>query len=491
VEKPQETIARHKTAMTRYSLSRPLALAVSHRLVSPERSFFDFGSGRGTDVRLLRKLGFEANGWDPHFDPKAKIVPADCVNLGYVLNVIESPEERLDTLKKAFELATKVLIVAVRVDQALNDASEFSDGLLTKTGSFQKLFTQDELRAYLRDVLGRQPHMASLGIAYIFKDSMVEAEYLAELSLYRPVSFREAVRAAFAKDRIAKRYLTLTRSLGRPALPTEFPSFPVLLDRFGSTQRIERIALSLLKSDTLATAREERRVNILMYMAMLRLQGLTPPPIRMLSADVQADIKMLWPSYKASIEAGTEFLFDLGRPGRIQEECRRATVGKKLPDSLYVHKSAEEQLSPLLRLMILVARRIVGEVDYDLIKIALDGKKLSFLAYQDFENVPHPTLRSSVRVFLPTASYELRNYTESLNPPILHRKETFLDSLHPRYAEFERLSASEDALGLLSRNDIGTRHGWESLLESRGLRIEGAEVLGAARPEPIGNLDQT
>lgn len=477
--------------MTRYSLSRPLALAVSHRVVSTERSFFDFGSGRGADVRLLRKLGVDANGWDPHFDPEAEIVSADCVNLGYVLNVIENPHERTETLRRAFDLATKVLIVAVRVDQALSDAAEFSDGLLTKTGSFQKLFTQDELKAYLRDAVGLQPHMASLGIAYIFKDSAAEAEYLAELSLYRPASFREAVRAAFAKDRIAKRYLTLTRSLGRPPLPTEFPSFPQLLDRFGSTQRIERIALSLLKSNTLATAREERRVNILMYIAMLRLQGLTPPPIRSLSEEVQADIKMLWPSYKASIEAGTEFLFDLGRPGRIQEECRRAIVGKKLPDSIYVHKSAEAQLSSLLRLMIWTARRIVGEVDYDLIKIALDGKKLSFLAYQDFEVVPHPTLRSSVRVFLPTASYELRNYKESVNPPILHRKETFLDPLHPRYAEFEKLSATEESLGLLSRNDIGTRNGWESLLQSRGLRIEGTEILGAERLEPSGNLDQT
>lgn len=490
MENPAVTIARHKTAMTRYSLSRPLALAVSHRLVSTARSVFDFGSGRGTDVRLLRKLGIDANGWDPHFDSEAEIVSADCVSLGYVLNVIENPHERAETLRRAFDLATKVLIVAVRVDQALSDAAEFADGLLTKTGSFQKLFTQSELKSYLQEVLGRQPHMASLGIAYVFKDSAAEAEYLAELSLYRPASFREAVREAFAKDRIAKRYLKLTRSLGRSPLPAEFPLFPQLLDRFGSEQRIERIALSLLTSDNLATAREERRVNILTYIAMLRLQGITPPPIRSLPEEVQADIKMLWPSYKASIKAGTEFLFDLGRPGRIHEECRLATVGKKLPDSLYIHKSAEAQLSPLLRLMILTARRIVGEVDYDLIKIALDGKKLSFLAYQDFENVPHPTLRSSVRVFLPTASYELRNYTESLNPPILHRKETFLDPLHPRYTEFENLSAIEESLGLLSRNDIGTRNGWESLLRSKGLRIEGTEILGSDPLESSISLDQ-
>jgi DNA phosphorothioation-associated putative methyltransferase len=233
----------------------------------------------------------------------------------------------------------------------------------------------------------------------------------------------------------------------------------------------------LIGSDLLVSAQEERRVNILTYMAMLRLQGLTPPPIRSLTGEVQADIKMLWPSYKAAIQAGMDFLFDLGRPGRIQQECKQSPVGKKLPDALYIHRSAEDQLSPLLRLMILTARQIVGEVEYDLVKIALDGKKLSFLAYQGFEEAPHPTLDYSVKIYLPTASYDIRNYAASLNPPILHRKETFLDPLHPRYVVFARLSAKEQALGLLSRTDIGTRRGWEDLLKSKGLRIEGVDLI--------------
>ena len=103
---------------------------------------------------------------------------------------------------------------------------------------------------------------------------------------------------------------------------------------------------------------------------------------------------MLWPSYKAAVEAGTEFLFELVKPGLIQQQCKESAVGKKLPDSLYVHKSAEAQLPPLLRLMILAARQIVGDVEYDLIKIALDGKKLSFRATQ--------TLRISHIQRLPT-----------------------------------------------------------------------------------------
>ena len=127
--------------------------------------------------------------------------------------------------------------------------------------------------------------------------------------------------------------------------------------------------------------------------------------------------------------------------------------------------------------MVLTARQIVGEITYDLIKISPDGKKLSFLAYKDFDESPHPELAYSLKLFLPKASYDLRNYTESLNPPILHRKETFLDPLHPRYVEYAQLTRQEEELGLLSRTDIGTRNGWQTLLEARNLRIENNTVV--------------
>jgi DNA phosphorothioation-associated putative methyltransferase len=472
-------IARHKTAMKRYTLSRPLALAMTHRVIEPFRRVLDYGCGRGADVRLLTKAGVVATGWDPYFLPDEPLQPAECVNLGYVLNVIENAIERRDTLQKAFALAEKVLIVSVRVDHALEEATGFADGVLTKVGSFQKLYSQQEFRDYLRETLGHQPHMASLGVAYVFKDLQAESDYLARLSLFRAVSFRETVRTEFSKDRTAQRYLAMTKALGRVPLLTEFKALPRLMERYGSLQRIERIAESLI-GDALVSTREEKRSNILTYIAMLHLQGLKPPPIRSLPGEVQADIKMLWPSYKASIQAGTEFLFELGKPGAIQQQCKQSLVGKQLPNSLYVHRTAEGQLPPLLRLMILAARRIVGELEYDLIKIALDGKKLSFLRYPNFEDSPHPELSYSVRVFLPTASYGIKSFSDSDNPPVLHRKETFIDSFHPRYAEFAELSAQEEALGLLGRTDIGTRKGWEAALQEKSLQLAGHSLVSAA-----------
>ena len=123
-DRQQFAIARHKTAMKRYTLSRPLALAMAHRVIESSRRVLDYGCGRGADVRLLGKAGIIANGWDPHFRPDEPLQPTECVNLGYVLNVIEDPIERQQTLQKAFALAEKVLIVSVRVDQALGEATD-------------------------------------------------------------------------------------------------------------------------------------------------------------------------------------------------------------------------------------------------------------------------------------------------------------------------------------------------------------------------------
>jgi DNA phosphorothioation-associated putative methyltransferase len=145
------------------------------------------------------------------------------------------------------------------------------------------------------------------------------------------------------------------------------------------------------------------------------------------------------------------------------------TFGKKLPDDYYVHRSGEQRLPALLRLLVFAARQVVGETDYEIVKFSLDGRKVSFLRYPQFDDEEHPALGFSVRVYFPTASYTVRDYSGSDNPPILHRKETFVDPLYPKYNVFAALTRQEEALGLLSRADIGHRREWLALLSEKGL----------------------
>jgi DNA phosphorothioation-associated putative methyltransferase len=473
---PLSPILRHRTAIRRGAHSRPVSLALAHRLVGPDSSFFDYGCGLGEDVRLLQASGIHAQGWDPYYLPDAPVQAADCVNLGYVLNVIEDQEEREQTLRSAYDLARKVLVVSVRVDQSLNSGTNFSDGLVTNSGSFQKIYTQGEFRQYLQTVLGRKPYMAGFGIAYVFKDEAVESALLAQLSITPAKRERADLFAQFAADPEGKELLQATRTLGRLPLSSEFEHYDALFLRFGSRSRIERLVSGLLNPQTLAEIKDLKKNDILTYLAMLHVRGVRPPRIRLLRPETQADIKLFWPCYKSALEQGRQFLFSLGKPELIREACLSAPVGKQLPSDFYLHRSVEESLPPLLRVLLFAARQIVGEVDYNILKIAMDGRKVSFLKYKDFDADAHPELLHSVRVHLPSTSYTIRDFSSSDNPPILHRKESFVDELYPEYGTFAKLTTQEEELGILSRSDIGFKQQWLAILAEHRLRIVGHSI---------------
>jgi DNA phosphorothioation-associated putative methyltransferase len=112
----------------------------------------------------------------------------------------------------------------------------------------------------------------------------------------------------------------------------------------------------------------------------------------------------------------------------------------------------------------------LGEVDgANLIKIHRRSDKLSYLAYPDFDNDPHPALLRSIRINLRTRQIDSNDYAQSGYPPVLHRKEKFLTTDHPLYAEFARLTAQEEKQGLLDDTaTIGTRDGWLTRLAEKG-----------------------
>ena len=67
---------------------------------------------------------------------------------------------------------------------------------------------------------------------------------------------------------------------------------------------------------------------------------------------------------------------------------------------------------------------------------------------------------------------------ESRNPPILHRKETFVAEDHPLRPKFARLTAAELSKGLFEESSrIGTRHGWEQALIEKGLILRGHRLI--------------
>lgn len=77
------------TAISRKSMSVPCRWLVKNNLV--QGKVLDYGCGRGKDVEELKKLGFNAKGWDPnHNDNRAvKRQKYDTILCSYVLNVVD------------------------------------------------------------------------------------------------------------------------------------------------------------------------------------------------------------------------------------------------------------------------------------------------------------------------------------------------------------------------------------------------------------------
>ena len=202
-------------------------------------------------------------------------------------------------------------------------------------------------------------------------------------------------------------------------------------------------------------------------------------PISVLPVGLQRDIRTFSGSYSNACRQADDLLFRAGSAEAVDEACRRSAVGKLLPNALYVHRTALESLDPLLRVYEGCARAYLGTIDgANLIKLHRQSGKVSYLVYPDFETDPHPALRRSVKLSLRTREIDCFDYTASTNPPILHRKETFLTSDHPLHAKFARLTQQEEKHGLLDDTaTIGTKDGWQARLNAAGFVLRGHRLV--------------
>ena len=474
------TTRADRTAIRRTALSRPVALALDDGLVHPERTFFDYGCGRGDDLLRLHKMGIPVSGWDPAFFPDEERSPADVVNLGYVVNVIEDPDERVVVLAAAWELARKVLIVSARLDWEATDAAvDFhGDGIVTGKHTFQKFFTQEELRQWIEHVLDRRSAAAAPGIFYVFRDE-VDAQSFAvnRVSRHRRIPGIEESQELVADHKeLIQPLMAFVTERGRLPVDVELPIAPQLTQVFGSIARSFSLLRRVTGADRWDRIRRERRADVLVYLALAAFRK--RPRFGALPEELRHDIRAFFGSYRSGCAEADDLLFSAGDQEAVDRACRNATVGKLLPDALYVHHTAVEHLPPVLRVYEGCGRQLAGAVDgLTLVKLFRRRARVSYLAYEDFDRMAHPALRSTIVADLKRLDLHFRDYTRSANPPVLHRKELFVTDDYPARARFARLTAREDKLGLLDLSStIGTRVGWLAVLAHHGVSIRGHQI---------------
>jgi DNA phosphorothioation-associated putative methyltransferase len=486
------SISRHKTAIKRPDVSRPVRLVLEHGLLDNRSTFFDYGCGYGDDVNRLTEQGISAEGWDPVHRPDVERRQADIVNLGYVVNVIEHAAERAAVLRDAWSLTGKLLIVSARLSlEAHNGGPQkpYKDGCVTSRGTFQKFYEQHELRDWINDVLTVPSVAAGPGIFYVFRDQNLAQSFVA--SRYRRVVSPPRLRSGnvlFEQHKSLFQPLTefITRR-GRLPDEKELESAPLIRREVGSLRRAFSIIRQVTGGERWNQIRDERSQDLLVFLALSRFDK--RPRFTDLPVDLQLDIRAFFATHRRACELADALLFSAGRPEVIRDACRQSTVGKKTPDALYIHASALSFLPSILRVYEGCARAYIGVVEgANVIKLHLGKPQVSYLYYPDFDTDPHPALNASLVVPLQTFHVQYREYMDSENPFILHRKETFLSPDHPLQPKFARLTRQEERYCLYESPElIGTKRGWETVLHEKGVYLSGHKLLRKEKGELNGS----
>lgn len=439
----ENLIDRHKTAIVRNELSAPLKNLAKHGFLSGDFSIFDYGCGRGDDLRELEAHGIDALGWDPKHRPDSDKTSSDIVNIGFVINVIEDKDERLEAILGAWELTEKILVVSAMLanESYISQFKPYKDGVITSRNTFQKYYTQAELKAFIEKTLDENAIAISPGIFFIFRDKEQEQTFLQnrhkrtykwkQLTAPEPTDEVQA-RVLFTQHQeLFTEFWNTCLYYGRLPAPDEFKLSHEIKELIGSHKKALKLVEEWFDASELEVAETMRKEDLLVYFA-LSMFGQRKAYTN-LSDTLKRDIKAFFDNYKVAQNQAKEMLFSIADTTLIEEECIFAN--KTLPasllndgHSLIFHEKFAELLPPILRIYVGAATQIFGDLDnIQLIKIHITSGKVSFMGYDDFEGKPLPLLVERIKVKMADQDIDYFDYiNENKRPPLLF-KSNFID----------------------------------------------------------------
>ncbi len=159
---------------------------------------------------------------------------------------------------------------------------------------------------------------------------------------------------------------------------------------------------------------------------------------------------------------------------KFKESVKSLPTGKKLPGAIYIHESVLCAIPKQLRTFLQQAAINLGldTADWNIIKFSTKDFRISLLHYPKFFEDSYPALHCSYTINLEQNTFRKTNYTKSQNPPILHRKETFLLPEHPSIPDFVEITKEGEAIGLYKNSkSIGLKKSWQDLIENKGYTL--------------------
>jgi DNA phosphorothioation-associated putative methyltransferase len=453
-------VSRHLTALSRTSFSAPVQQLFRHGLLHSATTFFDYGCGKGDDVRGLVEQGFNASGWDPYFAADRAVQSAEIVNLGFVINVIEDPVERRDALTRAFSICGKVLAVsAMLAAEHQHFGISYADGFLTGRGTFQKYFTQTELKAYLEEVLNTEPTPAAPGVFFVFKDKDAEQQFDAarfqrrvRLPIFdhppgpprqsrepKPRVTKQPRPTLFEQHRAMLDVLwAQALELGRFPELDEVDNVDALVETLGTLRKAIRTAEAHFDLPLLESARRQRAEDLLVMYALRVFQKRAP--YKSLNERLQRDTKAFFGTYAAAIEEARDVLQSIADPSKLDAACETAAEAGlghlQEGHSLQLHASLVPRLPALLRVYVGCGTVLYGDLTtVDVVKIHIRSAKVTFMRFDNFLGSALPRLLERTKIDLRTLDMQVFQYGREHEPPYLYFKSRYTNEECLNHAE--------------------------------------------------------
>lgn len=453
-------IARHRTAIGRSTLSAPMAALNQAGMLTDTTTILDYGCGRGDDLRALQAAGFDAVGWDPHFAPdRSVLAPRDIVNLGFVLNVVDDIAERQSVLRAAFDLAETCLAVAVMLvgKGDVSGLRPHKDGFLTSRGTFQKYFTQAEIRNFVLQTLDVMPVAAGPGVFFVFKTEEAEQEHLSRQTAPRspraiPAQPRPATNATTSGARSAALEAVRGDLVGELLAAGRTPHTSELPDPVRTALSNARLSVQAaladvsrtIDQDIMAAAEARRRDEVTRFFALNAFSGRAS--YRRLAPSLRRDVRAFFGSLGAAEAEGRRMLFEAGDAEALAGEAlehAKTGIGRLIADKYQFHARDLDRLGSRLQTYIGIGTVLAGALDDTTIfQVHIASRKLSALSYPDFATSAIPRLSTRTRIDFRTGDVAVVDHTKDGRVQILTGKSCFMPGDAPSYAAQKTFDAA-------------------------------------------------
>lgn len=413
--------------------------------------------------------------------------------------MIEERKERERALKDAFAHAEKILAVSAMLasDGTVGQFTPYKDGVITKRNTFQKYYSQFELRSYIETTLKTNAIAVSPGIFFVFKDELEEQTFLSERQHIRrdwqQFTQREHVAPPISIDRqsLLQRHRELfddfwrtCLDLGRVPANAEFEFSERLRAVAGSHAKAFQIIIEQNGTEPFQRAQSACKGDLLVYFAL----GLFSKrkPYSHMPAGLKRDIKAFFSDYGGAVNEATNLLFSVGKSENIVSACEEAhsnlSCGLLEPKhSLTIHRSLIDQLPPILRVYAGCATQLYGDTEaVDLVKLHMTSGKVSLMKYDDFEDKPIPEMIQRIKVNLREQEIHVFDYSGFYTPHPLY----FKSRLIPQgFTDYEKQVAFDKKLAALDCFDFSgfgpSRDELYAELSHLGLTIDGFDLTWA------------